>query len=65
MRVPIDNASEVVREALRLTKESEAIRSAKLKWLKAALAKSEADFAAGRVVSLRDNREIEALFEGL
>lgn len=60
-----NNASEVVREALRLMKESEELRRAKLKALKAALAKGEADYAAGRYTILKSEKDIDALFAGL
>jgi antitoxin ParD1/3/4 len=60
-----NNASEVVREALRMMKESEEVRRAKLKRLKAAIAKGEADFANGRVTSLESEAEIDAFFARL
>ena len=55
-----NNASEVVREALRLMKESEEFRRAKLKKLKAALAKGEADIVSGRATLLDHGEDIEA-----
>ena len=57
-----NNASEVIREALRLMKENEEIRRVKLKRLKDALAEGETDAASGRVSTLRDEGEIEAFF---
>jgi len=60
-----NNASEVIREALRLMKESEDVRRAKLKRLKAALAKGESDVSSGRVTVLDDQDEIEAFFANL
>lgn len=60
-----NNASEVIREALRLLRETEEIRRTKLKRLKSALAKGEADVAAGRVATLADDDEIEAFFARL
>jgi antitoxin ParD1/3/4 len=60
-----NNASEVIREALRLMKESEEIRRAKLKRLKAALAKGEADVASGRITALNSDDDIDAFFENL
>ena len=60
-----NNASEVIREALRLLKESEEFRRAKLKKLKAALAKGEADLASGRVSVLDSEEDIEAFFARL
>jgi antitoxin ParD1/3/4 len=60
-----NNASEVIREALRLLKETEDIRRAKLKRLRAALAKADADVAAGRGTVLNDDDDIEAFFARL
>jgi antitoxin ParD1/3/4 len=60
-----NNASEVVREALRLMQESEEFRRARLKKLKAALAKSEADFAAGRATHLESDKDFEEFFARL
>ena len=54
-----NNASEVVREALRLLKETDEVRRAKLKRLRSALAKGEADVAAGRVTVLAGADDIE------
>jgi antitoxin ParD1/3/4 len=60
-----NNASEVVREALRLMKESEDIRRAKLKRLKAELAKGEADIVSGRFTTLEDDDAVGAFFGAL
>jgi antitoxin ParD1/3/4 len=60
-----NNASEVVREALRLLQETEEVRRAKLKRLRSALAKGEADVAAGRVTVLADEDDIEQFFARL
>lgn len=60
-----NNASEVVREALRLMNETDDLRRVKLKRLKAALAKGEDDVASGRVAALKDSGEVEAFFAGL
>lgn len=60
-----NNASEVVREALRLLRETEEVRRAKLKRLKSALARGEADVAAGRVMTLADDGDIEDFFARL
>ena len=57
-----NNASEVVREALRLMKESDGIRRAKLRRLKLALDKGEADIASGRLSVLESDDEIEDFF---
>lgn len=60
-----NNASEAVREALRLFKENDEVRRAKLKRLSAVLAKGEADVAAGRVTVLSDADDIEQFIAGL
>lgn len=60
-----NNASEVVREALRLMKESEELRHLKLKRLRAALAKGEVDIASGRFTALGDDDAIDAFFARL
>jgi antitoxin ParD1/3/4 len=57
-----NNASEVVREALRLMKE---VRRARLKRLKAALALGESDIASGRITALEGDADIEAFFATL
>jgi len=60
-----NNASEVVREALRLMKEVEEVRRARLKRLKAALALGESDIASWRVTTLESDEDIEAFFTTL
>ena len=60
-----NNASEVIREALRLMKETDEIRRVKLKKLKAALAQGEADVASGRFTALHTDEDIEAFFARL
>ncbi|MBS0275867.1 MAG: type II toxin-antitoxin system ParD family antitoxin [Proteobacteria bacterium] len=60
-----NNASEVIREALRMMKESEEIRRVKLKRLKAALVKAEGDIAAGKGAILNDEADIDAFFARL
>jgi antitoxin ParD1/3/4 len=55
-----NNASEVVREALRLMLERETYRREKLRRLRAELAKGDADFAAGRFVAFDTDEELEA-----
>jgi len=60
-----NNASEVVREALRLMQEQDAIRRLKLERLRDELAKGEADLAAGRSATLSNDDEIHALFARL
>lgn len=60
-----NNASEVVREALRLFQEVDALRRLKLERLREELAKGEADLVAGRTTTLADNKELRAFFERL
>ncbi|MGH6871342.1 MAG: type II toxin-antitoxin system ParD family antitoxin [Rhizomicrobium sp.] len=60
-----NNASEVIREALRLMKESEAVRRARLKRLRAALGKAEASVAAGAFTELESEEDIDAFFARL
>jgi antitoxin ParD1/3/4 len=60
-----NNASEVIREALRMMKESEEVRRLKLKRLKESLAKAEGDIVAGRGTILDDKEDIEAFFVNL
>lgn len=60
-----NNASEVVREALRLMQEQEEIRRLKLEKLRGELARGEADLSAGRSVILSNDDEVQALFARL
>lgn len=60
-----NNASEVVREALRLMKDREILRRAKLKKLREELAEGRADIAAGRYTILDSDEDIEAFFKNL
>lgn len=60
-----NNASEVVREALRLMQEYETVRKLKLQRLKKALAKGEADLAAGRFATIKDDDELTEFFARL
>jgi len=60
-----NNASEVVREALRLMGEFEEVRRRKLERLREEIARGEADLAAGRFVSLEDDEELRAFFARL
>jgi antitoxin ParD1/3/4 len=60
-----NNASEVIREALRLMQEHDEIRRLKLERLRDELAKGEADLAAGRFVTLNSDEEMEAFFSRL
>jgi antitoxin ParD1/3/4 len=50
------NASEVLREGLRLIEQRERLEAAKLKLLKEAANKGWADIAAGRYTDLADDR---------
>lgn len=60
-----NNASEVIREALRLMQEHDEIRRLKLERLRDELTKGEADLAAGRSTVLDEDQEIEAFFARL
>ena len=60
-----NNASEVVREALRLLKETEEVRRARLKRLKTALAKGEADVASGRMTAIDSDEDLRVFFARL
>ena len=60
-----NNASEVVREALRLLREHDEVRRLKLERLQDALAKGEADIAAGRATTIASDDELEAFFARL
>jgi len=57
-----NNASEVIRDALRLLKERQDMQRKKLKRLNAALKKGEDAYAAGDFVRLRSDEEIDAFF---
>lgn len=59
------DASEVVREALRLMQESDEVRRLKLERLRDELAKGEADLAAGRFVTLSNDDELAEFFARL
>lgn len=60
-----NNASEVVREALRLMREHEDVRRLKLARLKKALAKGEVDLTAGRFTTTTDDDELAEFFAKL
>lgn len=60
-----DDASEVVREALRLMREHEEVSHLKLARLREALAEGEADLAAGRFVTLSGGAELTEFFARL
>lgn len=60
-----NNASEVVREALRLMREHDAVRRGKLERLREELSKGEADLANGRLKSFENDDELAAFFARL
>ena len=60
-----NNASEVVREALRLLQERRALHRMKLKLLREELQKGEADLATGRLLEFKDDDELAAYFARL
>lgn len=60
-----NNASEVIREALRLMRQHDELHRIKLKRLRGALAKGEADLVAGRVTTLSNDREVDRFFAKL
>ena len=60
-----NNASEVIRDALRLMTEHDEVYQLKLKQLKKALAAGEADVASGRVTEITDDQELDAFFARL
>jgi antitoxin ParD1/3/4 len=60
-----NNASEVVREALRLMQEHEALRRLKRERLKKAIAKGEADLANGRFTDIKDDDDLTKFFARL
>ena len=60
-----NTASEVMREALRLMREHDEVRSLKLKRLREELAKGEADLTTGRITALSNDGEIAEFFARL
>jgi antitoxin ParD1/3/4 len=60
-----NNASEVVREALRLMWEHDELQRLKLERLRDELAKGEADLAAGRLTTLSGDDELTEFFARL
>jgi antitoxin ParD1/3/4 len=60
-----NNASEVMREALRLMQEHEELRRIKLKRLRAEITKGQADLKAGRATSLNTDDELAEFFARL
>ena len=60
-----NNASEVVREALRLLKRSEEERALKTARLRAAIAKGDEAVAGGAFTEVNSDEDLDALFDGL
>lgn len=60
-----NNASEVVREALRLLAEHDEVRRTRLERLRSEIARGEADMANGRFTALEGEDEIRGFFAGL
>lgn len=60
-----NNASEVVRDALRLLMREERRYAAQLADLRAALAKGEADLESGDFIDLVSDDDIDAFFKSL
>ncbi len=60
-----NNASEVIREALRLLVEQDELRRLKLARLRGELEKGEADLAAGRLLAIESEDELSELFQRL
>ena len=59
------NASEVLREGLRLVERRESRHEAKLRAIHAAIAEAEADLAAGRYTDIANEDELSRFFDGL
>jgi antitoxin ParD1/3/4 len=60
-----NNASEVVREALRLLKRSEEERVLKTARLRAAIAKGDEALASGAFTEVNSDEDLDAFFGGL
>ena len=60
-----NNASEVVREAIRLLKRAEERRSLKMERLRAAIREGDAALARGEYTDLDSDRELDELFAEL
>ena len=60
-----NSASEVVRQALRLLQVEQQLHNAKVKRLKAGLAKGQSDLRAGRFTEISSERELKAFFKRL
>ena len=59
------NASEVVRDSLRLHEARERERQKKLVALEAAIAEAEEDIASGRYVVIQTDEELDAYFDAI
>jgi len=60
-----NNASEVIREALRLMAQHDEIQQLKLNQLREALAVGQADVDAGRVTEITNDEDLGAFFARL
>jgi antitoxin ParD1/3/4 len=59
------DASEVIREALRLMREFDSVQQLKIERLREELAKGEADLAAGRSTTISSDAELSEFFARL
>ncbi len=60
-----NNASEVVREAIRLLKRTEERRALKMERLRAAIREGDEALARGEFTDLNSDQELDAFFAGL
>ncbi len=60
-----NNASEVVREALRLMQEYDALQRLKLERLRGLIAEGRADVASGRFTEIATDEDLDAFFAKL
>jgi antitoxin ParD1/3/4 len=60
-----NNASEVVREAIRLLKRAEERRALKMEHLRAAIRDGDEALARGNVTEVNSDRELDELFAGI
>jgi antitoxin ParD1/3/4 len=58
-----NNASEIVREALRLLEDQEQVREAKLRVLRQAAAQGFEEINQGRGITLKDNKSLGLFFK--
>lgn len=59
------NASEVVREALRLLEERQLEQAAKLAWLRGAIKEGISDLESGEFTSIDSEQELDAFFDSI